>query len=133
MRDFMLLRNEFGEREFALNDEGILINIKKFLNFEAQLASILQEPVDAGAISQENFTNLAHFPPVRTHNILGMFIVILGQYSNMFIDHCSKCLAFLCIILDIGPTKILRGRYQPLGYFQVCIDINLGRGCYRRS
>ena len=60
MRDVLYQR---GER--VLNDEGLLINVKKFLLFEAKLMEIFVAPSDSGAISQESFEEKAHFTQVR--------------------------------------------------------------------
>ena len=84
MRDFLL-----GKRHRVLNDNGLLINVKKFLFFEAKLMEIFVAPSDSGAISQESFEEKAHFTQVRSKHFMSLFrffilflIDIAGGFSN---------------------------------------------------
>ena len=76
MRDFLL-----GKRHRVLNDNGLLINVKKFLFFEAKLMEIFVAPSDSGAISQESFEEKAHFTQVRSQYFMSLLILNSLFYS----------------------------------------------------
>ena len=76
MRDFLLRK-----RHRVLNDNGLLINVKKFLFFETKLMEIFVSPSDSGAISQESFKEKAHFTQVRLQYFMSLFMLFKILHS----------------------------------------------------
>ena len=71
MRDFLLRK-----RHKVLNDNGLSINVRKFLFFESKLMEIFVAPSDSGAISQESFEEKAHFTQVRSQYFMSLFMLL---------------------------------------------------------